>query len=112
MVELACTSYWLSSARATQERCFNGSTILNVGFDLSTNRWVNVFDVCYDEKLYHTHFVRHRMNRANGGYQSGNPRPSWYQGAYYEEVNINNLYTVNKQRETIAIILNSQSRAD
>uniref|UniRef100_A0A182YBI7 DNA/RNA non-specific endonuclease/pyrophosphatase/phosphodiesterase domain-containing protein n=1 Tax=Anopheles stephensi TaxID=30069 RepID=A0A182YBI7_ANOST len=112
MVELACTSYWLSSARTTQERCFNGSSIVNVGFNLAANRWVNVFDVCYDESLYHTHFVRHHMNRANGGYQSGNPRPSWYQGAYYEEVNINTLYTVNRQRETMAIILNSQPRAD
>ncbi|XP_049289773.1 uncharacterized protein LOC125767338 [Anopheles funestus] len=112
MQVLACTSYWLSSARNTEERCFNGSVIVNVGFELSANRWVNVFDVCYDEMLYHTHFVRHRMNRANGGYQSGNPRPSWYQGVYYEGVNINTLYTVNKQRETIAVILNSQSRAD
>uniref|UniRef100_A0A182QW45 DNA/RNA non-specific endonuclease/pyrophosphatase/phosphodiesterase domain-containing protein n=1 Tax=Anopheles farauti TaxID=69004 RepID=A0A182QW45_9DIPT len=112
MQDLACTSYWLSSARTTQERCHNESVIVNVGFELSATRWVNVYDVCYNEQLYHTHFVRHYMHRANGGYQSGNPRPGWYQGAYYTQVNINNLYTVNKQRETIATILGSQQRAD
>uniref|UniRef100_A0A6E8W4K9 DNA/RNA non-specific endonuclease domain-containing protein n=1 Tax=Anopheles coluzzii TaxID=1518534 RepID=A0A6E8W4K9_ANOCL len=112
MKSLACTSYWLSSAKTTQARCHNESVIVKVGFELADARWVNVFDVCYDEQLYHTHFVRHHMNRANGGYQSGNPRPGWYQGAYYTGVNINTLYTVNRQRETIATILNSQARAD
>ncbi|KFB47173.1 AGAP011048-PA-like protein [Anopheles sinensis] len=113
MAVLACNSRWLSSARNTQERCLQGAgEIVQIGFPLSTDRWVNVFDVCYEEKLYHTHFVRHRMTRANGGYQSGNPRPAWYQGPYYTEVDINNLYTVNRQRETIAIILGSQDRAD
>ncbi|XP_053675638.1 uncharacterized protein LOC128725886 [Anopheles nili] len=112
MQELSCTSYWLSSAKTTQERCFNNSVIVKIGFDLTANRWVNVFDVCYDEALYHTHYALHHMSRANAGYQSGNPRPSWYQGAYYTDVNINTLYTVNRQRETLALILNSQSRAD
>ncbi|XP_050090538.1 uncharacterized protein LOC126574394 [Anopheles aquasalis] len=111
--DLSCTNYWLSSARVTQQRCFNDSVVVQVGFNLaSSNRWVNVFDVCYDEKLYHTHYVLHKMTRANGGYQSGNPRPGWFQGDFYQEVNINTLYTVNKQRETLAIILGSQARAD
>ncbi|ETN61458.1 deoxyribonuclease I [Anopheles darlingi] len=111
--DFSCTNYWLSSARVTQRRCHNDSVIVQVGFNLvASNRWVNVFDVCYDEKLYHTHYVLHKMTRANGGYQSGNPRPNWFQGDFYQEVNINNLYTVNKQRETIAIILASQARAD
>ncbi|XP_052870231.1 uncharacterized protein LOC128275682 [Anopheles cruzii] len=109
---LSCTSYWLSSSRVTQERCFQDSVIVQVGFDLGANRWVNVFEVCHDEKLYHTHFVRHKMSRFNGGYQSGNPRPGWYQGNHYLDVNINNLYTVNKQRETIGEILGSTARAD
>uniref|UniRef100_A0A182J0D5 DNA/RNA non-specific endonuclease/pyrophosphatase/phosphodiesterase domain-containing protein n=1 Tax=Anopheles atroparvus TaxID=41427 RepID=A0A182J0D5_ANOAO len=113
MQVLACDSYWLSAARATQERCLQGAAeIVQIGFPLEPNRWVNVFDVCYEEKLYHTHFVRHHMTRANGGYQSGNPRPGWFQGPYYSDVNINTLYTVNRQRETIATILGSQARAD
>uniref|UniRef100_A0A182FVL6 DNA/RNA non-specific endonuclease domain-containing protein n=1 Tax=Anopheles albimanus TaxID=7167 RepID=A0A182FVL6_ANOAL len=111
--DLSCTNYWLSSARVTQRRCYNDSVIVQVGFNLEgSNRWINVFDVCYDEKLYHTHYVLHKMTRANGGYQSGNPRPGWFQGDFYQGVNINNLYTVNKQRETLAIILGSQTRAD
>lgn len=52
------------------------------------------------------------MGPANSGHQSGNPRPNWYQGDFHPGIQANYLYTANKQRETIAEILQSQELAD
>jgi hypothetical protein len=42
----------------------------------------------------------------------GFPRPNWITGGFHGGKNVDNLYTRNTQRQTIAYILSSQSQAD
>uniref|UniRef100_A0A182QLU4 DNA/RNA non-specific endonuclease/pyrophosphatase/phosphodiesterase domain-containing protein n=1 Tax=Anopheles farauti TaxID=69004 RepID=A0A182QLU4_9DIPT len=109
--DFACTENWLSSARRTGQRCFNGATIVEIGFNVG-QRFPKILDVCHDEVTFDNHYLVHEFTPANAGFQQGVPRPGWYQGDFYPGININGLYTVNTQRATIATILNSQPRAD
>uniref|UniRef100_A0A182HW10 DNA/RNA non-specific endonuclease/pyrophosphatase/phosphodiesterase domain-containing protein n=1 Tax=Anopheles arabiensis TaxID=7173 RepID=A0A182HW10_ANOAR len=109
--DFACTENWLSSARRTAQRCFNGATIVEIGFNVG-QRFPKILDVCHDEVTFDNHYVVHEFTPANAGFQQGVPRPGWYQGDFYPGININGLYTVNTQRSTIATILSSQARAN
>ncbi|XP_035789367.1 uncharacterized protein LOC118465329 [Anopheles albimanus] len=109
--EFSCTANWRSVARRTERRCYNDATIVEVGFELGA-RFPKVMEVCHDEVTYHNHYVVHEFTPANAGFQTGVARPGWIQGNFYPGVNVNTLYTVNMQRETIATILSSQTRAD
>uniref|UniRef100_A0AAG5DMC1 DNA/RNA non-specific endonuclease/pyrophosphatase/phosphodiesterase domain-containing protein n=1 Tax=Anopheles atroparvus TaxID=41427 RepID=A0AAG5DMC1_ANOAO len=109
--DFACTANWLSSARRTGQRCFNGASIVEIGFQVG-QRFPKIMDVCHDEVTFDNHYIVHEFTPANAGFQQGVPRPGWFQGDFYPGININGLYTVNTQRATIATILNSQARAD
>ncbi|XP_001844830.2 uncharacterized protein LOC6034530 [Culex quinquefasciatus] len=109
--EFSCTRNWYSSARDTNEACNQGATIIEIGFELGT-RFPKIMDICHNSESFENHWVKHEFRRAHAGYQQGVARPSWYQGEFYPGVNVNTLYTIVRQRQTIAEILNSQTLAD
>uniref|UniRef100_A0A182YBI8 DNA/RNA non-specific endonuclease/pyrophosphatase/phosphodiesterase domain-containing protein n=1 Tax=Anopheles stephensi TaxID=30069 RepID=A0A182YBI8_ANOST len=109
--QFSCTANWRSVARRTTSRCYNDATIVEIGFELGA-RFPKILDVCHDEVTFDNHYVVHEFTPASAGFQAGVPRPGWIQGNFYPGVTVNTLYTVNMQRETIATILNSQSRAN
>ncbi|EAT44558.1 AAEL004103-PA [Aedes aegypti] len=109
--DFSCRQIWYSSARRTYEPCENSSSIIQIGFDLGA-RFPKIMDICHNEETFENHWIKHEMYAANAGYQSSNPRPNWYQGDFYPGIDTNYLYTVNKQRQTIAQILQSQDLAD
>ncbi|XP_052870097.1 uncharacterized protein LOC128275582 [Anopheles cruzii] len=111
-IDFGCTANWRSVARTTVRRCYNDATIVEVGFELGVGRFPRVMEICHDSVRFDNHYVVYEFTPANAGFQTGVARPGWIQGSFYTGVNVNTLYTVNMQRETIATILNSQQRAD
>ncbi|XP_055600111.1 uncharacterized protein LOC129749206 [Uranotaenia lowii] len=110
--ELSCTNNWFSKARRTNVSCEIGASIVELGFDMGNDRFPKIMDICHNENTFENHWIKHEFHRAHAGYQQGVARPNWYQGDFYPGVNVNTLYTVVRQRETIADILESQELAD
>ncbi|XP_065086988.1 uncharacterized protein LOC135708774 [Ochlerotatus camptorhynchus] len=109
--DFSCIQLWKSAARRTNEPCEEDAFIIEIGFDMGT-RFPKIMDICHNEETFENHWIKHEFRPAHAGYQQSNPRPSWYQGNFYPGIDANYLYTVNKQRQTIAEILQSQELAD
>ncbi|XP_055623800.1 uncharacterized protein LOC129767188 [Toxorhynchites rutilus septentrionalis] len=109
--DLSCTENWSSSARYTTRSCEQGASLVEIGFDLG-DRFVNVMDVCHNNVTFENHWIKHEFHRAHDGFQQGVPRPPWIQGSFYSGINVNQLYTINRQRETLGHILKSTALAD
>ncbi|XP_058461526.1 uncharacterized protein LOC131436683 [Malaya genurostris] len=109
--EFSCTRNVASTARRTNQACEGSAVIIEIGFEVDT-RFPKILDVCHNEATFENHWVKHEFHRSHNGFQTGVPRPSWIQGSFYPGIPVNTLYTINRQRETIATILNSQSFAD
>nr|XP_029732255.1 uncharacterized protein LOC115268390 [Aedes albopictus] len=109
--DFSCTENWFSSARRTPQSCEQNGRIVEIGFDMGS-RFPKFMDVCHNEQTFENHWIRHEFHRAHAGFQQGVPRPSWHQGDFYPGINVNTLYTVNRQRQTLATVLGSQAIAD
>uniref|UniRef100_A0A1Q3FS01 Putative deoxyribonuclease i n=1 Tax=Culex tarsalis TaxID=7177 RepID=A0A1Q3FS01_CULTA len=109
--EFSCDENWFSAARRTNVPCEQGATIVEVGFDMGT-RFPKIMDICHNYRTFENHWIKHEFHVAHDGFQQGVPRPDWHQGDFQQGVNVNLLYTVNRQRQTLAQILGSQALAD
>lgn len=106
-----CVSTPTHEAIRTGRTCFENAAVLSVGFRVGS-RFVNIFEICFDERRERTHYVAHFFSPASATPQSNYPRPNWFYSGYFGGKNPDNLYTRNTQRATIATILGSQALAD
>lgn len=107
-----CRNYPFHVAKRSGKTCFEGATVINVGFEVTGSRFIPVYDVCFDEKLERTHYVTHFFTPAHLTYQSAFPRPSgWYFSGYFQGKNVDNLYTRVNQQNVLAGILGSMEQA-
>lgn len=103
--QLACNELPDHKQIRTNATCADGS-IFEIGFQ-AENKWVNLMTVCHNEELGSTSWVHYFQNPENQGFQRAFPRIPFIQGEFYEGLAVNNLYTRNVQRRTIANILGS-----
>lgn len=111
--EFTCRSWPTSVAqrRVTTTRCFNQSTIVDVGFQVE-NRFLRVFSACHNPRTEQNYFAEYQLTPASDGQERSVTRPGWRQGDFYPGKNVDNLHTRATQTTTIGVILNSQSQAD
>lgn len=60
--------------RRTGQRCFDGSTLSEVGFSVAANRFLVTHNVCHDEVAEATRYVYYMQTPANMGFQRSFPR--------------------------------------
>lgn len=108
--DFTCHRYPLHGVRSTK-RCFNNATFVDVGFEVE-GRFLDVFSVCHDPSTEQTHYAKYKLTPAGVAAQQGFNRPKFWQGDFFPGKDVNNLYTRNRQRETIAEILDSEERAN
>lgn len=106
-----CLRIPIHEAVRSGRTCFESASILEVGFRVGS-RFVKTYEICFDERLERTHYVTHMFSPANVAFQSSYPRPSWSWSGYFNGKNVDNLYTRNVQRNTLAGILGSAAKAD
>ncbi|XP_055626250.1 uncharacterized protein LOC129768548 [Toxorhynchites rutilus septentrionalis] len=108
--QLSCKSPAFHVAIRTDERCFNNGTLVKIGFELDT-RFLQLYEVCFDEIVRRTHYVKHHLSPWNSRHQP-TTRPYFIQGAFFPDTKISNLYTFETQKRTLGRILGSPERAD
>uniref|UniRef100_A0A2M4BML1 Putative alkaline nuclease n=1 Tax=Anopheles marajoara TaxID=58244 RepID=A0A2M4BML1_9DIPT len=109
----ACQRPVYHVAQRTGGQCYGGSTLIRIGFELDhPERFVQLYEVCFDEVQLHSHYVRYNLNPHNGHHQRAVKRPSFLQGNFYADLKMNTLYSFTKQHATVQRILGTQARAD
>lgn len=94
------------------ERCFNNSTFLDIGYEVNTQRFIVVFTVCFDPIKEQTYYAKYRLTPANISPQQGFNRPKFVQGDYFPGKNINDLYSRINQRQLFSDVLQSDELAE
>lgn len=108
--EFTCHKYPFHSVRRRPEHCFNDAILVDIGFWVE-KRFLNVLTVCHNPSTEQTYYAKYKLTPAGVAAQQGFNRPKFIQGDFFPEKDINNLYTRNRQRETISEILKSEERA-
>ncbi|XP_001858177.2 uncharacterized protein LOC6043286 [Culex quinquefasciatus] len=108
--QLVCKAPVYHVASRTEERCFNNARLVKVGFELD-DRFLKLYEVCFDEETLGTHYVKHALYPWNVKHQSSK-RPSFIQGDYFPDLKMSKLYSYDSQRDALARILGSPEHAD
>lgn len=110
--EFTCRNWPTSVAqrRITTTRCFNQSSIIDVGFQVK-NRFLTVFSACHNPRSEQNYYTEYRLTPTSDGQERNVIRPGWRQGDFYPGKNVDDLHTRNQQRATIDVILSSSTQA-
>lgn len=110
---LTCADYPIHTARNTGRQCHgSGSRITEIGFPVR-DRFFHLYDVCHNTQSSVTFYTHFWLRPGNQGFQRGFPRPPFIQYDHFpSDLNVNLMYTRNRQRQTIAGILGDQGLAD
>lgn len=110
--EFVCQSYSAHTLRRrATSRCFNKSTIVDVGFQVG-ERFVQTIAICHNPATEQTYFAKYRLTPANVAAQQGFKRPQFSQSDFFPGKDINALYKRLQQRAAIAEIIKSDEQAD
>ena len=108
----ACRSYPFHIARYSGSTCYNGTKRhIEVGFEVERN-FHKLMDICFDDVLYTTLYVKATIVSGIAGFQRGFPRPNFIQGSFFPGMPVNSLYTQITQRQTISGLLGSTQLGD
>lgn len=106
-----CTRNHRNIAVRSGRDCYKGASLLTIGFDVET-RFIPLFNICFDENLEQTYYVQYRLTKFATSAQLANAqRPGWTQGEFFPNKNVDQLYTIARQRETISEILGPEIAA-
>ncbi|XP_046752864.1 uncharacterized protein LOC124416067 [Diprion similis] len=104
--DLVCSFVPSSTVRRTGEACLNKYSQLEIGFDLG-DEFLRTIEICRDDDIYFTYWTKFNLTKTIGGYQRSYPRPSWSQGDFWGDYNVNTQFTRSVQRATVSLIVNS-----
>jgi hypothetical protein len=101
----ACRSYPFHIARYSGSTCYDRTKRhIEVGFEVESD-FYKLMDICFDEGLYTTLYVKATVVSGIAGFQRGFPRPNFIQGNFFSGMSVNTLYTQNTQLATISSLL-------
>lgn len=105
-INITCTSYPWHTAQYTGNTCATKYKEIEVGFEVEDRFLVHML-ICYDDTNQNTLWSYFNLTKTIGGFQTGFPRPSFIQGAFYSvgSTSVNTLYTRATQRVTINNLL-------
>lgn len=92
---IKCNSHAYHTARQTYQSCYNDSHLIQIGFNLSAEHFLDIIDVCYNSALETTLYTHHVQMPQNIGFQRSVPRPNFIRGQYFQKTpHINKLKNV------------------
>lgn len=100
---IKCSSNAYHTTRQTYQRCYNDtstdSSLIQIGFNLSNERFLDIIDVCHNSAIETTFYTHHIQMPQNIGFQRSVPRPHFIRGQFFKKTpHINKLFNKNKQK--------------
>jgi len=110
--DFACRSYPFPTARYSGSTCYDGTKrYIEIGFEVESH-FYKLMDVCFDDVLYTTLYVKATIVSGIAGFQREFSRPDFIQGIFFPGMSLNTTYTKNTQRQTISDLLGSPELGD
>lgn len=98
---LVCKSWPAFVAKRSGRSCNGGTTLIDVGFELTSSRLIKEYEVCFNEHEEVTRYVYHKLYPGSNYYETGVERINFGTAGWFAGKNVDQLYTQAKQKETI-----------
>ncbi|KAM8708062.1 hypothetical protein ACLKA7_015090 [Drosophila subpalustris] len=98
--DLACNSWPGFKAVKTGATC-NGGVVIRVGFEITSTRFAEQMQICFNEEEEVTRYTRHQLFPGSNYYETGVDRITFQTAGYFNGKNVDKLYTQATQLETI-----------
>ncbi|KAF7285415.1 hypothetical protein GWI33_010664 [Rhynchophorus ferrugineus] len=104
--QLTCTVDPVSTIRYTGNSCELNGREIEIGFSITSSRFVRTMQVCFDQSTQSTIYSYFDMIPAINNQIRSTPRPSWLDGTgIYTISNVNSYYVRGTQRRNINSLL-------
>ncbi|XP_067613054.1 uncharacterized protein [Eurosta solidaginis] len=98
--ELTCTSWPAFIAEKTGDTC-EGGIAVRVGFKVSSSRFIEQYNLCFNEDEEVTRYVHHTLIPGGNFYETGVERLTFGTGDLFNGKKVDNLYKTARQIATI-----------
>lgn len=98
--DLACKSWPGFKAVKSGATC-NGGVVIRVGFEITSSRFAEQMQICFNEEEEVTRYTRHQLYPGSNYYETGVDRITFQTAGYFNGKNVDKLYTQATQLETI-----------
>ncbi|XP_030380066.1 uncharacterized protein LOC115628210 [Scaptodrosophila lebanonensis] len=98
--ELACKTWPGFTAVKSGATC-NGGVVIRVGFQISSSRFAEQMQICFNEEEEVTRYTRHQLFPGSNYYETGVDRITFQTAGFFGGKNVDKLYTQVTQLETI-----------
>ncbi|EDW33532.1 GL21712 [Drosophila persimilis] len=79
----------------------NGGVVIRVGFEITSTRFAEQMQICFNEEEEVTRYTRHKLEPGSNYYETGVARITFQTAGYFDGKNVDKLYTQVTQMETI-----------
>lgn len=108
-----CDQLPQSIVRRTGRQCYNDNSLLEVGFLVGNDSFAKLYEVCHNDTKASNSWVYYHISPANNEFQHNFSRPNFrVPPGFFNEMNVDQLYTKNNQRDVFSRILGSVEVAD
>ncbi|XP_043648095.1 uncharacterized protein LOC122616631 [Drosophila teissieri] len=97
---LYCNSWPGFKAVKSGATC-NGGIVIRVGFEITSSRFAEQMQICFNEEEEVTRYTRHKLEPGSNYYETGVARITFQTAGYFNGKNVDKLYTQATQLETI-----------
>ncbi|KAM7357046.1 salivary protein Tsal1-like [Cochliomyia hominivorax] len=98
--ELVCKSWPSFVAKKTGSPC-NGGVLIKVGFKVTSTRFVEQMQVCFNEEEEVTRYVNHTLHPGNIYHETSIDRITFQTAGFFSTKKVDKLYSQDTQLETI-----------
>ncbi|KAG5888062.1 hypothetical protein JTB14_010038 [Gonioctena quinquepunctata] len=99
---IVCTRRITSVARYTGQPCWQRYREIEIGFQIQDGRFLHEMTICFDDAERNVIYSQFLLTKQIGSQTTGNTRPGWTEGNFYNlAVRLNNLYVNAMHRTTI-----------
>jgi hypothetical protein len=100
--DFACRKHPIHSTRNRDTKCFNNSTLVDIGFSIQGEKFLIVMTSCHDPIRQQTYYSQYQLTPANYvATQHGVKRPSFIQSNFFPGKDINAFYRREHQRKIL-----------
>ncbi|XP_017466898.1 PREDICTED: uncharacterized protein LOC108359511 [Rhagoletis zephyria] len=98
--ELACKAWPAFVAEKTGASC-SGGIMVRVGYKISSSRFAQKYEVCFNEEEEVTRYVHHDLDPGSNYYETGVARITFQTAGFFDGKQVDNLYKQVTQQATI-----------
>ncbi|XP_055855487.1 uncharacterized protein LOC129918787 [Episyrphus balteatus] len=104
---LNCTAPVKYKVREANNTCAANANLYEIGFELSTNRFIRTISICHDKSTVNTLWTFNKLKPENVHFQKSVQRLNFSKAGFFDKRNMNHIYSKENQKKVFENLLGS-----